>query len=42
MSWDKYKGLFITENRIKNGIKFWQDNLATLQRAEKIYKQNRK
>jgi membrane-bound lytic murein transglycosylase B len=37
MSWDKYKGLFITENRIKNGIKFWQDNLATLQRAEKIY-----
>jgi membrane-bound lytic murein transglycosylase B len=36
MSWDKYKGLFITENRIKNGIKFWQDNLATLDRAEKI------
>ena len=38
MSWDKYKSLFITKNRIKNGVKFWQDNLATLQRAERIYR----
>ncbi|BBB22789.1 membrane-bound lytic murein transglycosylase B [Abyssogena phaseoliformis symbiont OG214] len=37
MSWDKYKGLFITEQRIKDGINFWQDNLATLKRAESKY-----
>lgn len=37
MVWDKYRGLFITEERIQNGVKFWQDNLATLQRAEKTY-----
>lgn len=37
MAWDNYRGLFITEARIQNGVKFWQDNLATLQRAEKTY-----
>lgn len=37
MSWDKYRGLFITEERIEDGVNFWQDNLTTLQRAEKKY-----
>lgn len=37
ISWDKYKNLFITENRIANGVKFWQDNSETLERAERIY-----
>ena len=37
MAWDKYRGLFLTEARINNGVKFWQDNLATLKRAEKTY-----
>ncbi|MBW5290283.1 MAG: Membrane-bound lytic murein transglycosylase B precursor [Candidatus Ruthia sp. Asou_11_S2] len=37
MSWDKYKGLFITEQRIKDGINFWQDNLTTLKCAESKY-----
>ncbi len=37
MSWDKYRALFITEQRIKDGINFWQDNLATLKRAESKY-----
>ncbi|WXU00002.1 MAG: Membrane-bound lytic murein transglycosylase B [Catillopecten margaritatus gill symbiont] len=37
MVWDKYRGLFLTKARIQNGVKFWQDNLATLQRAEKKY-----
>ncbi len=37
MSWDKYKSLFITDQRINDGIKFWQDNLTTLKRAENKY-----
>jgi membrane-bound lytic murein transglycosylase B len=37
MAWDKYKGLFLTEERIQNGVKFWKNNLATLNRAEKTY-----
>lgn len=37
MSWDKYKSLFITESRIENGVKFWQDNSEMLKRAERIY-----
>ncbi|KAA0444614.1 MAG: lytic murein transglycosylase B [Candidatus Thioglobus sp.] len=37
MSWDKYKKLTITEERIENGVKFWQNNLQTLLRAEKTY-----
>ncbi|MBA5249435.1 MAG: hypothetical protein FE834_07940, partial [Gammaproteobacteria bacterium] len=37
MVWDKYRRLFLTEARINNGVKFWQDNLATLKRAEKTY-----
>lgn len=35
--WDKYRDLFLTKERIQNGVKFWQDNLTTLQRAEKTY-----
>ncbi len=37
MTWDKYKGLFLTDERIKNGVEFWQDNLATINRAQKKY-----
>jgi len=37
MSWDKYRSLFITDTRIKNGIEFWKNNLETLKRAEKTY-----
>ena len=37
MLWSKYKDLFITEQRIKDGIKFWQDNLKVLERAEQTY-----
>ncbi len=29
--------LFITKERIKDGVKFWQNNLETLERAEQIY-----
>ncbi|WPE15859.1 lytic murein transglycosylase B [Candidatus Thioglobus autotrophicus] len=37
MSWDKYRSLFITDTRIKNGVDFWNNNLETLKRAEKKY-----
>ncbi|TEU22050.1 MAG: lytic murein transglycosylase B [Gammaproteobacteria bacterium] len=37
MAWDKYRGLFLTQDRIQNGVKFWRDNLATLKRAESTY-----
>jgi membrane-bound lytic murein transglycosylase B len=37
MAWDKYKGLFLTQTRIQNGVKFWNDNLDTLKRAETTY-----
>ncbi len=37
MTWDKYKSLFITDERIADGLQFWQDNLTTLNRAESTY-----
>mgnify|MGYP000102421418 CR=1 FL=1 len=37
MTWDKYKSLFITNERIADGLQFWQDNLTTLSRAESTY-----
>jgi membrane-bound lytic murein transglycosylase B len=37
MTWDKYKSLFITDERIADGLQFWQDNLTTLSRAESTY-----
>mgnify|MGYP001568472163 FL=1 len=37
LSWDKYRALFVTDTRIDNGVKFWQNNLETLKRAEKKY-----
>ncbi len=37
MSWDRYKSLFITTDRINNGVDFWGKNRHTLERAEKIY-----
>ena len=37
IAWDKYKSLFLTQTRIQNGVKFWNDNLDTLKRAETTY-----
>ena len=33
--WYQYRKHFISEARIKNGVKFWQENRETLERAEK-------
>ena len=36
-TWDRYKKLFIEEKRIKNGKLFINENLTTLQKAEKEF-----
>ena len=33
--WYQYRKHFISEARIKNGVKFWQENRETLERAQK-------
>ncbi|MCK5720617.1 MAG: lytic murein transglycosylase B [Thiomargarita sp.] len=35
--WYEYQRIFIKPNRIKQGVKFWQQNLYTLEQAKKIY-----
>ncbi|MBC8493858.1 MAG: lytic murein transglycosylase B [bacterium] len=37
MSWHKYRNLFITDARINQGVKFWQNNKTTLDRAEQQF-----
>lgn len=37
LTWAKYRKIFITDSRINKGVKFWQDNLDLLNRAEKEY-----
>lgn len=36
-SWDVYKALFLTPQRVASGVSFWQENAETLARAEKEY-----
>ncbi|EDN68254.1 membrane-bound lytic murein transglycosylase B [Beggiatoa sp. PS] len=35
--WYKYRRNFLTERHIKEGVKFWRQNAAALQRAEQFY-----
>lgn len=35
--WDKYKALTITDERVRNGVRFWQQYLPELNRAEAKY-----
>ncbi len=35
--WDTYKNLFLTNQRIEGGLKFWQENQKTLEKAEKQF-----
>lgn len=35
--WHIYRPLFVTEERIKGGIEFWNNNAEILKKAEKIY-----
>lgn len=36
-TWDVYKALFLTPQRLEAGLQFWQKNQQTLARAEKKY-----
>lgn len=36
-SWDVYKQLFLTTQRVQAGVQFWQENQQALQKAEKQY-----
>lgn len=36
-SWDVYRDLFLTQNRLEAGIQFWQANQAALEQAQKKY-----
>ena len=35
--WYKYRKIFLTDERIKGGVKFWQENEAVLAKAEKEF-----
>jgi len=37
MPWHRYRQIFLKENRIALGVKFWQENEALLRRAEEKY-----
>jgi membrane-bound lytic murein transglycosylase B len=37
MPWHKYRKIFMTDKRINGGLKFWQDNEATLTAVEEKY-----
>ena len=36
-TWDVYKDLFLTQQRVQAGLEFWQANQAALERAEKQF-----
>ena len=36
-TWDVYKSLFLTPERVQAGLNFWSENKATLARAEKVF-----
>ncbi|MGL4251117.1 MAG: lytic murein transglycosylase B [Aeromonas sp.] len=35
--WHRYRPLFITPDRIRDGLQFWQQHATTLARAEQVY-----
>lgn len=37
LPWHKYRKIFLKENRIKQGVSFWHENMHTLDRAEEVY-----
>ncbi len=36
-AWFEYRKIFLTDKRIKGGVKFWQENVDIINYAEKIY-----
>ena len=37
LEWEAYQGLFVTPSRTSQGLAFWQQNAATLARAEQHF-----
>jgi len=37
LEWKDYRKIFLTDDRIAGGVKFWQDNAEALARAEQTY-----
>jgi membrane-bound lytic murein transglycosylase B len=37
LNWGQYRKIFMTDKRIKGGMKFWKENQAILEQAEKTY-----
>jgi len=35
--WHEYRKIFLTQKRIENGVKFWQENSDIIDYAEKVY-----
>jgi len=35
--WHEYRKIFLTQKRIENGVKFWQENIDIINYAEKVY-----
>ena len=36
-SWERYRPRFLNDRRINGGVRFWQENRATLARAREVY-----
>lgn len=36
-NWDIYRNLFLTPERVKSGLAFWEKNRSTLEKVQKIY-----
>ncbi len=37
LEWHEYRNIFMTDSRISQGVEFWQENQAALDRAEREY-----
>ena len=37
LAWSRYRKIFLTEDRIANGVEFWREHAATLARAEQKF-----
>lgn len=37
LTWTRYRGIFLTEERIREGVEYWNENRATLLRARDEY-----
>ncbi len=36
-TWESYRKIFVTDSRIEKGVEFWENNLATLEKAQEEF-----